>query len=561
MEACGLELILIGNYMATFTEISTPFTKMTWSPDIPSAALSPNEYNAGYNVETNIRGIQSVAGDVNILSSIPGTVIFVSAGYRANNVYWFICATTATEWYAVTAAGSPVNITPAGLVGSYTAETIITDAWNGDVLFVNDGLNPPMYLLPSGAEFIQYSNDPTPPDPDTYIWNYNPAWSSLTAGFMRLWATPNVGSILIAGNLTAVDGGSGIIEPYPTTVRWSQAFGLNSGPTTWAPTQVNIANELEIPVRGPVIDGFPCGSNFFLCSYWDTVIFSPINYQSTSAPIIGVSLFNVGRGLLNANCWANTDKTVYGLDARDIWVFDGNNFQSLGTQRVRNYFYSNLNPLYTHRVFMTNNTSKNQIEIYYPDLESTGYCNKMISYCYTLDVFNPPRDVSNASHAVESPIFTAVGNTWAHNDASRTVVYSNAAGNVSLVQKDQGTAFLGNVAIESQFRRDNIRLTKDYSNQSLVHRILPEVINISNTGLPTTSTGNVTITIGGAGSVGAAPTFAPAVTIPIDTDNPWTQINQNVNRVNTIEISNTSSTVRWLVTAVNWQFKVTQDSR
>lgn len=552
-----------------YTEVRVPFNKMTFSPDVPSSALAPNEYNAGYNVESDIRGIRSVQGDEAILGAIPGTVVYVTSGYRANNVFWFIAANSLGQWFAQTAVGLVVNITPGydeitnptAALGPYPAGTAITDAWNGNVLFINDSLNPPMYLPANDTQFIQYSNDPTPVDPDAYIWNYNPNWSSLTAGFMRMWATPNVGSILIAGNLTAVQALTSIEEYYPTTVQWSQAFGLNDGPTTWAPTIENIANQLEIPVRGPVIDGFPCGSNFFLCSYWDTVIFSPINYQSSAAPVIGCALFNVGRGLLNSNCWANADRIVYGLDARDIWAFDGQQFKSLGNQRVKNYFYANLNPSYSDRVFIINNTAKNQIEIYYPDLTSTGFCNKMLSYRYDLDSFNPPRSVTNASMACESPIWDYVGNTWQDNDASRTVVYSNAAGNVQLVQKDLGTTFIGNTAIASEFQRDNIQLLPNYSQQLLVHRILPEAVNVDEDDLPISGVGNITITVGGADSVGTAPTFLPSVTIPINTDNPWTQINQNAYRINTVKISDTSSTASWLVSGITWQYTPTQDSR
>ena len=60
------------------TPIKTPFTKMTFTPDVPSSALSAQEYNAGQNVETNVRGVNSIAGDQYILSSIPGNPIFRS---------------------------------------------------------------------------------------------------------------------------------------------------------------------------------------------------------------------------------------------------------------------------------------------------------------------------------------------------------------------------------------------------------------------------------------------------------------------------------------------------
>ena len=529
--------------------VKTPFTNMSYTPDIPSAALSDLEYNIGRNIETDTRGINSVAGDQEILTSISGNVVFTTAGFRSNDVYWFVVATKEGNWYGIDAAGS-TNLTPTSntyVKTSYTNDTAFTDSWNGGILFINDTVNAPMYLTPSASYFALYNSAP-----DNYIWNYNtgnvtPNFTSLTAGFMRLYATPNVGSILIAGNLTGV-GTSNIVYNYSTTVRWSQAFGLNSGPTTWAPTATNIANEVEVPVRGPVIDGFPANGNFYVCSYWDTVVFSPIAYQSSSAPVLGIRLLNQGRGLLNENCWAAADTEVYGLDARDIWVFANGNFASLGNQRVRKYFYNNLSPTYAIRTFMVNNTSKNQVEIYYPDLTSTGHCNKMLAYRYDLKVWQPPRDITNASHAVESPRWS--GNTY--NIATRTVVYSQGSTpNSKLVQKDQGTSFVGNTAISTLFQRDNISFGQPYSNKVQVHRILPEVVG----------TGNVNVTIGGSQSVGANITYRPTVSMAINTNYPWTQIDQNDQRVVSIKIETNSNVSSYTMTAVNWQNTIIEDDR
>jgi len=550
---------------SVLTEVKTAFENMSFTPDVPSTNLGPQEYNSGRNVETDIRGIRSVNGEQEILSAIPDSEkpIFVTGGYRANRVWWFVIATTAGNWYAMNTAGI-VDVTPGGTpFAGYTDSTNITESWNGTTLFVNDGINPPMFLTGSASEFEPYSNDPNAAN---FVWNYNPAWSNLSAGFMRMFATPNVGSILIAGNLASTDALSSIVTQYPTTVRWSQAFGLNDAPLTWAPTALNVANELEVPVRGPVVDGFPCNGNFYVCSYWDTVVFSPLSYQGTSNPVLGVRLFNQGRGLLNANCWAAADNIVFGVDARDIWVFDGNQFKGLGNQRVKNFFFSQLHPAYSDRVFVVNNTNRNQIEIYYPDLDSEdGFCNQMLSYRYDLNVFNSPRDVASASFATEAPVYEEFpDSTQGFNDASRTVVYCSGVDDSTenrLIQKDVGHTFVGNVAITSEFRRDNIRLLPNYSEQLLVHRILPEVNNLNTRGLPTTSTGTITIQVGGANSVGAEPTFKPAVTMEIDTNNPWTQIAQNAYRVNSVKITNTSSEDTWICPGITWQFTPTQDSR
>ena len=619
-----------------YSEVRVPLSNLSYTPDIPSAALQPGEYNIGRNVETDTRGIRAVFGDVEILSTIPGTCTFVSAGYRFNNVWWFVVASvsngTEGRWYMFnTASTSPINITPgvganpSAFIAGYTFNLPITDTWNGTTLFLNDSVGAPMYLIGGATELVRYSQNnailtttaatgngttatlsfapqaaapfavgtqivisngvpvgyngtytvtacttttvsylntttgaqTTPAQISAaYQWNYTPGWQSVTAGFMREYSTPNVGSILIAGNLTARLT-NGTTQQFPTTVQWSQQFGLNDGPLTWAPTQFNVANQLEIPVRGPVIDGFPCNGNFYVCSYWDTVVFSPISYQGTNTPVLGIKLLNQGRGLLNENCWANTDNLVYGVDARDIWVFDGGQFKSIGNQRVKNWFYANLNPLYYERIFVQNNSSRNQIEIYFPDLTSTGWCNRMLAYRYDLDVFQAPRDVDTASHAVESPRITGT----VINSSTRGMVYSRAVNNSRLVQKDTGTSFLGNTAINSSFERTNINLGLDYSQQALIHRVLPEIVNIDTAGLQQAPVGNITIAIGGSQSVGQVATFTPDNTIAIGTDNPWVQAQQNAYRIYSVRANNSSSTNTWEMSALTWQLTPTQDSR
>jgi len=652
-------------------EVRIPFAKMSFTPDVPSTALGPNEYNDGVNVETDVRGIRSMSGDQEILDALPagsGAPTFITGGFRSDGYFWFVVATTAVgaqpgRYYAWNPVSEDwINITPTDSAfdaSEYAQNTNITEAWNGNVLFLNDEHNPPIFWPDApGAVLVSYSNispleitsitvaanpanrvvtfdNPTAPtipfgasssiilqgmnpryydgnyavisSTDTtveiactvaqpfvsgeiaplYTWNYNPNWSGVYAKFMRLYNTPNVGSILVAGNLTATAVDTSATELYPVTVQWSQAFGLNQAPTTWTPTVTNVANQLEVPLRGPALDAFPCNGQFFLCSYWDTVVFSPINYSTTSAPILGVRQYNQGRGLLSSNCWANTDKLVYGVDARDIWVFDGQDFQGLGNQRVKNWFYDQLDPQYYDRVFMEVNSQRSQVEIYYPDSDAVnGVPNKMLSYRYDLDCWNAPRDVSDATFSCESPIWRDVTDSslpvWSAEFGSRTVVYARGIAESQIVQKDQGYSFItsntnpnGNIA--SSFRRDNIKLLKDYSGKLLVHRILPEVVNLGADPFtsdderpidPAVSThkGNITVTIEGANSVGSAPTAKTPVQLAVDANgnagaNPWAQINQNAFRVNSIVLSNTSNNDVWMCSATTWQVTQTEDDR
>ena len=83
-----------------YNEAFIPFSKMSFTPDVPSAALGPNEYNSGLNVESDVRGIRSVAGDQEILTSVPGTPTYITGGFRQSGQFWFIVATTEGKWWA-----------------------------------------------------------------------------------------------------------------------------------------------------------------------------------------------------------------------------------------------------------------------------------------------------------------------------------------------------------------------------------------------------------------------------------------------------------------------------
>jgi hypothetical protein len=391
--------------------------------------------------------------DMNITEAWNGTTLIINDGVNPPMIW--TGAETRFQAYSNTPPQQILSITGDGTTVVYEFAT-----WTGLGLpfpvgefvrirnCVPDTYNGVYEIIDATDNTITVSNtETTSPDELGTIrpywgWNYNPDFTSLSAGFVRLFNSPNVGSILIAGNLTGNLGDS-TEQYFPNTVRWSQAFGIDQAPSTWEPSLDNVANELEVPLRGPVLDGFAAGSNFFVQSYWDTVVFSPINYQTTTIPILGVRQFTQGRGLLTTNAWASADDLVIGIDARDIWVFNGQQFKGLGNQRIKNYILGNINPDYAERIFVENNTNKNQIEIYYPDLNSTGWCNKMISYRYDLDAFNPPRDIPDGSFATEGPLWTTLpDSSLGYDDSYRTVVYVRGVANTALVQKDIGFEFI-----------------------------------------------------------------------------------------------------------------------
>jgi hypothetical protein len=636
-----------------------------WTDITP--APSTGYTHSGYSQEINIT--ESWNGTVVVYNDTINPPFFLPADATTLVMYKnnlppqpINTLTTGTGTITVTVGtnyGLTVGSHPFG-VGDKILISNINNFFNGEYTVVSSNVDSTtqttiVYTSTNSAAWPGYGTISA-----AYTWNYNPNWKSLTAGFMRIYSTPNVGNILVAGDLTATLQDGVTKQHYPVTIAWSQAFGLNQAPLTWEPTVLNVANQVEVPLRGQVLDAFPSNGQLFLCSYWDTVVLTPMNYATTSAPILGIRLFNQGRGMITSNCWANTDERVYGMDARDIWMFDGRTFTGIGNQRVRHWFFDQIDQNYTDRIHIQTNTEKNQVEIYYPDHdvaktgESEGVPNKMIAYRYDIDVWNPPRDVSKATFACESPVWSdthyyeqlspttvtgtgaglevtikrkgtvytvdavlnpgtnyAVGNTakilgtalggatpandciititaiatggkvveatasgtatfeWTFDPASRGITYAKGATGKKLIQKDQGYRFVDNEVINSVFRRDNLRLSQDYSTKTLVHRIMPAIVNLKEDNAPinpavdTNLIGNVYGTLEGSNSVGQAAQTVVGYSIATNTDNPWIQIDQNAHRVNAVELRNdiTTPDTIWMCNAIGFQFTETEDDR
>ena len=104
--------------MSDYQRLRTPFTNMSFTPDVPSNALGPNEYNSGLNVEADVRGIKKIYGKQEILSAIPGNPIFMDGGFRSETTFVFIVATVEGKWYMLTSGGI-TNITPGGFEWLY----------------------------------------------------------------------------------------------------------------------------------------------------------------------------------------------------------------------------------------------------------------------------------------------------------------------------------------------------------------------------------------------------------------------------------------------------------
>jgi hypothetical protein len=74
-------------------------------------------------------------------------------------------------------------------------------------------------------------------------------------------------------------------------------------------------------------------------------------------------------------------------------------------------------------------------------------------------------------------------------------------------------------------------------------------------------TGNVSYAIGGSMNTNTAPVFQPTVNVAIGTDYPWAQIDQNEQRMVSLNVTSNSAINSWQLSAMNWQVTVVETDR
>jgi len=46
--------------MSDYIALKSPLSNMSFTPDVPSNALAPTEYNSGKNIESDVRGVKKI---------------------------------------------------------------------------------------------------------------------------------------------------------------------------------------------------------------------------------------------------------------------------------------------------------------------------------------------------------------------------------------------------------------------------------------------------------------------------------------------------------------------
>lgn len=388
--------------------------------DLPPHELAENAWSAGINVRFQDGKAYQVGGHIDWNSSICASPTFCLAVPQQSTTtdYWIY--TSDTEVYAY-------NGTTNNKITSSSISATGQNTWTATILsgiaVLNYQQGKPLYWVfpPNGSTTLQALPD----------------WSAS-------WTTKVIRSFknyLVALNTTE----SGTAYPY--RVRWSHAADAGTVPTSWADNNPALDGGFNDILEGgdQIIDGAVLGDKFLI--YKENSVWQ-MAYTGGSL-VFNFSRLYDGIGLLSRNAIAAFGKAHLIVSPDDIYVHDGYSApQSILTNRMRKYFFSDLARAHTDKIFCVPVHQQKEIWIFYPDLAS-GRISKALVFNYalnTLSVRDTPYvtggNFGGVEYADVQPTWNATSGTWDDQTGAWDATESYREYRVVLVGKEDRKLFL-----------------------------------------------------------------------------------------------------------------------
>ena len=216
------------------------------------------------------------------------------------------------------------------------------------------------------------------------IESVNPV--NVTAGVIRAY-----GDLLVAGNLVERDPltDNTIVRNLAGVVRASDVAAPGDIPTNWNPFAggVSTADEFVITSTGVVQDLVELQGNLFIYSNSSIAVM-----RQTGNPQVPLAVTPVtdSYGAQTTEAVREFDGKHFVIGTQDIYLFGGHpgSIQSISDQRIRRYFFDNLNPLHNQRLFTLRYSQRDEIWICYPTTASLqGECDEALIWNYRQNVW------------------------------------------------------------------------------------------------------------------------------------------------------------------------------
>ena len=255
-----------------------------------------------------------------------------------------------------------------------------------------DAANGVSYSVVGGLATVTFATTALPADTQVTITVTSKEPVFVRAGVIRAF-----GDFLVAGNLVEYfnrnvldnDGNLLRVEQVDVRnlagiVRTSDVASPGEVPTNWNPfaAGVSTADEFVLTATGVVQDMGELQGNLYIYSNRSISVM-----RQTGNPQVPLAVTPI-----TENYGAQTTEAVLEFDGKhfvigsqDIYLFGGHpgSIQSVSDQRVRRFFFDNLNPLHNQRMFTLRYAQRDEIWICYPTTSSLrGECDQALIWNY-----------------------------------------------------------------------------------------------------------------------------------------------------------------------------------
>lgn len=204
----------------------------------------------------------------------------------------------------------------------------------------------------------------------------------------------------------APDLGSGFQDDF---LLWSHPADPGTIPANWDYADpASDAGLTPLPSAGYMLACLELGSKCIIYksdSIWTMLL------------IGGVNIFRFenkfpGQGLLNNRCVVDFENKHFVVTQNDIMVHDSLQINSIAHNRVKEFFFANLNREHYEKAFVIKNSESNEVFLYYPDLDSEdGYCNSCLVWDWRENNWHF-RTMPRVRHAAFGYQISGIDITW-----------------------------------------------------------------------------------------------------------------------------------------------------
>lgn len=338
--------------------------------DADPFALADNEWSLGRNVRFDNRTVSKITGEETMFTLSGGTnnsprhLDYWKQSNGASFYVWvdsdgrvYRTGVGATQDSDITTGAAANTRTPLS-----TGQNYSSTFFNGGYTYIiNDTVNAPRFIHQDGTQ--ELANLPN--------WDYV-SNNRVSAGVVRAFR-----DIIVAGNLSIRNTDTNAVTAAPGTIRTSNLATRGELPT-WDPNlaAANTADEFDLATNEEIVDMVEFQNDLYV--YTRSSIHAITLTGSTSIPISARTLLT-GRGALSNDCVKQWYGRHFVVGTEDIYTYGGGSaVESVADDRIRDYFFDNLNSAQVDLVSVIHNTRQDEMWVCYPKGTATTVTEAII---------------------------------------------------------------------------------------------------------------------------------------------------------------------------------------